>query len=172
MTGHQIAELKGDIPSFYLAGVDCYSTNYGSIQTVSCTGKVISACIGFSNYNVEGGYKHFTIRILQNSYSIRTGTLYKEYTEIASSNYPYKLSYADKTNLAKVFDMIRTSGKLSRAIIAVILTLRQLMGDKLTGADKKAMDNLLDHIRQFHSLSIPRQPIVKRAPIQKGGEGK
>lgn len=170
MTGHQIAELRGDIPAAYKDGLDCYSTNYGSIQTVSCSSKVVEACFGFSNYNVEGRYKHITIRILCDSYSIRTGTIYKEYTETASPNYPYKLSYVDKTNMTQVFDMIRTSGKLSRAIIAVILTLRQLMGDKLTGSDKKAMDNLLDHIRQFHSLSIPRQPIVKRVPIQGGYE--
>lgn len=165
MTRQQFAELRGDIPSSHGNGLDCYSTNYGSIQTVSCSSKVVSACFGFSSYNTEGGYKHFTIRILQDSYSIRTGTIYKEYTETASSNYPYKLPYVDKTDMAHVFDMIRTSGKLSRAVIAVILTLRQLMSDKLTSVDRKALDQLLDHIRQHHSLTIPRQPIVKRVPI-------
>lgn len=166
MTIRQFAELRGDIPTSYKDGVDCYYTNYGSIQTVSCSSKVVEACFGFSNYTVEGGYKHFTIRILRDSYSIRTGTIYREYTETASSNYPYKLSYADKTNMALVFDMIRTSGKLSRAIIAVVMTLRQLMGDKLTGVDKKSLEQLMNYIYQHHSSSIPRQPIVKRVPIQ------
>lgn len=170
MTIQQFAELRGDIPAAYKDGLDCYFTNYGDILTISCSSKVVEACFGFSNYNVEGGYKHFTIRILRDNYSIRTGTIYKEYTETASSNYPYKLSYVDKTNMTQVFDMIRTSGKLSRAIIAVILTLRQLMGDKLTGSDRKSLERLLDHIRQYHSSDILRQPIVKRVPIQRGGD--
>lgn len=167
MTRQQYAELRGDLPTSYTNELDCYSTNYGSIHTVACTGRVVSACFGFSNYNMEGDYKHFTIRILQDSYSIRTGTIYKECTETASSNYPYKLSYVDKTDLVQVFEMIRTSGKLSRAIISAILTLRQLMGNKLTGDAKRAMEQLMDYILQHHSYSIPRQPILQRVPIQK-----
>lgn len=167
MTIQQYAELRGDVPTFYVDGMDCYSTNYGSICTVSCTGRVVNACFGFSSYQLEGLYKHFTIRILRDSYSIRTGTIYKECTETASSNFPYKLPYVDKTDLAQVFEMIRTSGKLSRAIISAILTLRQLMGNKLTEDARRSMERLLDYILQHHSSSIPRQPILQRVPIQK-----
>lgn len=163
------AELRGDIPSLCKGGIDYYYTNFGIIQTIACTGRVINACIGWSDYTTEVKYKHFTIRIFQDSYSIRTGSMYTEYTETASSNYPYKLPYANKTNLVDVFNMIR-SGRLSRAIIAVVLTLNQLMGSKLTGESKKAMDGLVEYIQQHYSSSIPRQPILQRVPIQNGGE--
>lgn len=170
MTGSYFAGLRGDSPTSYKDGIDCYGTNYGNVETISCSSRVVDACIGFSDYSIASGYKHFSIRILRDSYSVRMGTIYRNYTETASSNFPYKLPYADKTDLSIVFNMIRCSGKLSRAVVAVVLTLRQLMGDKLTGADRKAMENLLDHIYQHHSSAIIRQPIVKRVPIRKGGE--
>ena len=170
MTGSYFARLRGDIPTSYKNGIDYYGTNYGSVETVSCSDRVVNACIGFSDYSITGGYKHFSIRILRDSYSVRMGTIYKDYTETASSHFPHKLSYVDKTDLSKVFNMIRCSGKLSRAVVAVVLTLRQLMGDKLTGNDLKAMENLLDHIYHYHSSSIIRQPIVKRVSIRNGGE--
>ena len=166
MTGNYFAELRGDVPSVYADGVDHYYTNYGAIHTISCTGKVISACIGFTDHTMDGGNKHFTIRINNGSYSIRTGTLYKEYNEFASPNFPHKIPYAGKVSLATVFEMMSHIPRLSRASISVVLTLRQLLENKLTGADRKAMENLLDLIARNYSKDIPRQPILTRVPIK------
>ena len=168
MTRRYFVELSGSIPSLYKDGVDYYGTNYGNVQTISCSGRVIDACIGFSDYSSPGTYKHFSIRIIRNSYSIRMGTIYRDYMETASANFSYKLPYVHDVNLSLVFNMLRNSGKLSRAIIAVILTLRHLLGDRLTGDSKVAMDNLVAHILQHHSSVIPRQPIVNRVPIRIG----
>lgn len=159
--------LEGYLPSIYNENTHTYhySTNYGTIEIDAFTKQVKTACVGFSDYTLGHSNHHIVIRILGDEFSIRTGTIYKEVTELASPNYPYKLRGSDNPKLTEVMEVLCGVKSMSQGLMAVFTKLLQLLEryGKVTSNSYTA--RRLSNSMMYYSRHILRNPVITRKPI-------
>lgn len=161
--------LTGENPSFYNKNTNLYTyvTNHGTIEIDGTTRWVKRCCIGFSNTSIPHANKYITIRILDNEFSIRTGTISHENTELSSKNYPYKLLHSEAPIMDEVFDTLSHIGvqAMSRSVLAVLMKLIHLMeiNGKVAG-NYYELEGLRGRLMEY-SENILRYPVVTRKPI-------
>ena len=159
--------LAGMIPSYYDKNTNTYSysTNYGTIEIDGATKQVKSCCIGFSDYSIQHANKRVVIRILGDEFSIRTGTIFKENTEMASKGYPHKLSHSDTPKITEVFDVLSNIKDMTQGIMAVFIKLIHLMEANGKVTENSYAIKELRRNMMLYSRYILRHPVVTRKPI-------